>query len=499
MAFTAAERAEVVQIIRAALGIMAPPGGPPAAHAASHQNGGSDEVNVAGLSGLLADPQTPAAHASSHEDGGSDELDLTNLAALPDAEYLIGVADPNLPNGRVPTDSAAIQWDFTNPGQAVAFTPAGIWDFFGAAAAAVAAIPVDDVPGTPSLRTLGTGAQQAAAGDDPRLSDDRDPLPHASTHAPAGTDPLPADSVVTATIADDAVTLPKIADIANHRVLANDAGVAASPTALAIGTILDFISGFASQGNIIYRGAATAASLTAGTSGQWLETRGGSANPIWSSPPGRRLSVTILSSGSGTYTVPAGVTSLEVLCLGGGAGGGGAAHAASSSAAGGGGGSGSPCWKRFTSLAGSYSYAVGAGGAGGTAGANDGTDGGDTTFSTMTAKGGLKGLGSAASAVALIVAGGSSVISTGGDWNGAGQSGLFGLVLAGAGPAVGGQGGSNQIGGGGIARISQSNGTAGVGPGAGGAGGVTINGGGPGTTKSGGAGQNGLIVILEYS
>lgn len=36
---------------------------PPAAHDTSHENGGSDEINVAGLSGVLADPQTPAAHS----------------------------------------------------------------------------------------------------------------------------------------------------------------------------------------------------------------------------------------------------------------------------------------------------------------------------------------------------------------------------------------------------------------------------------------------------
>lgn len=33
--------------------------GPPAAHAASHEDGGSDELDVTGLSGELADPQTP--------------------------------------------------------------------------------------------------------------------------------------------------------------------------------------------------------------------------------------------------------------------------------------------------------------------------------------------------------------------------------------------------------------------------------------------------------
>jgi len=33
-----------------------------AAHASTHENGGIDEINVSGLSGILADPQTPAVH-----------------------------------------------------------------------------------------------------------------------------------------------------------------------------------------------------------------------------------------------------------------------------------------------------------------------------------------------------------------------------------------------------------------------------------------------------
>lgn len=48
----------------------------PKSHASSHENGGSDEINVAGLSGELADPQTPKAHATTHKSGGSDELKL---------------------------------------------------------------------------------------------------------------------------------------------------------------------------------------------------------------------------------------------------------------------------------------------------------------------------------------------------------------------------------------------------------------------------------------
>lgn len=59
-------------------------GGAPDPHAASHQNGGSDEISVAGLSGLLADGQTPLAHAASHQSGGSDAIKLDDLAATDD-------------------------------------------------------------------------------------------------------------------------------------------------------------------------------------------------------------------------------------------------------------------------------------------------------------------------------------------------------------------------------------------------------------------------------
>jgi hypothetical protein len=50
------------------------PASAPAAHAASHENGGSDEVSVTGLSGLLADGQTPLSHASTHLSTGADSI-----------------------------------------------------------------------------------------------------------------------------------------------------------------------------------------------------------------------------------------------------------------------------------------------------------------------------------------------------------------------------------------------------------------------------------------
>jgi len=55
--------------------------GAPNSHAPSHQNGGTDEISVAGLSGLLADAQNPLSHAPSHKHGGSDEVATATPAA----------------------------------------------------------------------------------------------------------------------------------------------------------------------------------------------------------------------------------------------------------------------------------------------------------------------------------------------------------------------------------------------------------------------------------
>jgi hypothetical protein len=54
----------------------------PTAHKTSHQDGGSDEVSVLGLSGLLGDAQTPLTHKASHQDGGSDEISAGGLSGL---------------------------------------------------------------------------------------------------------------------------------------------------------------------------------------------------------------------------------------------------------------------------------------------------------------------------------------------------------------------------------------------------------------------------------
>ena len=84
-------------------------GGP---HATSHQNNGSDEISVAGLSGLLADPQTPAAHAHA-------QADVTGLV--------------NALDGKAATAHSHAQADVTNLTS----------DLAGKAAAAHAHLPAD--------------------------------------------------------------------------------------------------------------------------------------------------------------------------------------------------------------------------------------------------------------------------------------------------------------------------------------------------------------------
>lgn len=96
---------------------------------------------------------------------------------------------------------------------------------------------------------------------------------------------------------------------------------------------------------------------------------------------GRLLSVTKLTA-SGTYTTPAGATSLIVeLCGGGGGGGGNASTTSSTMSMGAGGSSAAYVLHRITSPLASYNYSVGAGGTG-VSGGTGGT-GGDSSFGSV--------------------------------------------------------------------------------------------------------------------
>lgn len=67
-------------------------GGAPSAHATTHQDGGSDEISVTGLSGLLADAQTPLAHATTHKSAGADPIRIDELKIATDITTLNATA-----------------------------------------------------------------------------------------------------------------------------------------------------------------------------------------------------------------------------------------------------------------------------------------------------------------------------------------------------------------------------------------------------------------------
>ena len=211
-------------------------------HSARHENGGVDELSVAGLSGTLADPQTPTAHATAHEPGGGDAMAVDAAVATGSlrtlgtgAQQACAGDDARLSDARTPT-SHAVSHQHGGADEVATATPAanavpkagaggtlaGGWVTYGSASATACegddsrlsdartptahatshepggadAMAADALAATASLRTLGTGAQQACAGDDSRLSDARTPTSHATSHEPGGADALAVDAAV---------------------------------------------------------------------------------------------------------------------------------------------------------------------------------------------------------------------------------------------------------------------------------------------------------------
>lgn len=225
------------------------------------------------------------------------------------------------------------------------------------------------------------------------------------------------------------------------------------------------------------------------------------------------LSVNVLSSGQsqtytsgGTFTAPAGVTSVIVQCWGGGGAGGGN----TTNADGGGGGGGGAYSSSAITVTPGTPYAVNVGN-GGTGSTGNGTNGGDTWFinsTTILAKGGTGGRSPVSGAGGVGGSGGASgsCIGTdvysggnggtgrnsntgrggpGGSSAGTGADGTSGplvwsTLIAGTPPAGGGIGGNGGNAG--------SNGSPGTIPGGGGGGSGDGN-------RSGGAGANGQVII----
>jgi hypothetical protein len=195
------------------------------------------------------------------------------------------------------------------------------------------------------------------------------------------------------------------------------------------------------HGVLVGEGTSPVAATGAGTSGQVLTSNGASSDPTFQAVSINKTApqVTVYTSGSGTYTTPAGALYLVVEGIGGGGGGGGS-------------GSGSS--------------------------AGQGGFGGDTTFGMSFLKGSGGGLGQAASCPGAGVGGS----ATGGDINigGISGAGCFNVTTT----AWGGQGCSSPFGSGGAPGYGPNAGEAAATAGGSGGGGAGF--GGTGTTGGGG-------------
>lgn len=202
------------------------------------------------------------------------------------------------------------------------------------------------------------------------------------------------------------------------------------------------------------------------STGTWAytyKTSGGFAGWHQSSGDDLTLSGADVFTSSGTFSVPEGVTDVDVLIVGGGGGG------AASNSAGGGGGGGRVRWETGVSVTPSGSVAVTVGGGGlGSAGSNQGSDGQSSAFGALTAAGGGGGGGGAstlngrngASGGGGVRTGTGGTGSNGGNGGNGFESGTSNLRAGGGGGGAGGNGqvaSSAQGGNGGVGVNMSSN------------------------------------------
>jgi uncharacterized protein DUF5907/collagen triple helix repeat protein len=148
---------------------------------------------VAGNDARLTNARAPTAHATTHQPGGADAMAVDAAAATGSLRTLgTGAAqaaagnDARFTDSRPPSGTAGGDLSGSYPNPQIA---AGVITDVD-----VNAANKDGIAATASMRTLGTGAQQACAGNDARLTNARAPTAHATTHQPGGSDAMAVDA-----------------------------------------------------------------------------------------------------------------------------------------------------------------------------------------------------------------------------------------------------------------------------------------------------------------
>mgnify|MGYP001595291420 CR=1 FL=1 len=107
-----------------------------------------------------------------------------------------------------------------------------------------------------------------------------------------------------------------IAFTATQRVLGRNTAGAGTGEEVTLTQLLDWAGGVA-QGDVLYRAASAWDNLAAGTAGQYLQTQGAGANPLWASA-GTSLTIRVYTAND-TWSKPAGLQYVIAHVNGGGA------------------------------------------------------------------------------------------------------------------------------------------------------------------------------------
>jgi hypothetical protein len=209
---------------------------------------GANDV-AAGNDSRFTDARQPLSHSSTHHTGGTDALELASLAATgAGADDILASDGDGAASWRTlstfigesvgPADIGAAQASHTHGN----LTNAG-------AIGTTANLPLKTgTNGVVEAGSFGTAAGSFCAGDDVRLSDDRDPNAHAASHLPDGADEIFDQSLNTT----DSVTFLNLhidgGDLTGVGQLAFDSGAGQSVTI--------------SEAEISFTGAAAATTLT---------------------------------------------------------------------------------------------------------------------------------------------------------------------------------------------------------------------------------------------
>jgi hypothetical protein len=171
-------------------GVQGDPGptGSPGAIGPPGATGATGPAGPQGIKGDMGDPGPSGATGLTGATGPAGAKGDTGDPGAAGATGPTGPAGSTGATGPSGVAAATAPLEYVAGTQTVRILATGITD------SSIATANKDGLAAAPSMRTLGSGAQQAVAGNDPRLADARPPTAHASTHNSGGSDALAANS-----------------------------------------------------------------------------------------------------------------------------------------------------------------------------------------------------------------------------------------------------------------------------------------------------------------